>query len=250
MLSLIPWHFSHNYIIATIMQMHHWDISISEAFRIQEMIKDGVITKDKIGEIVHLGLIAGVDVSYEKGSNKAICVIAVVSFPDMDLISYTYADGTISFRYIPGLLTFREGPLFLKAFDKLSSTPDIFLFDGQGIAHPKGVGIATHMGVYLGIATIGCAKTCLIGDYKEPGLSRGDSTPLVYKGKNIGSVLRTRTNIRPIFVSPGHMVSIDTAAKITLMCAKGFRIPEPIRHAHLIGKNLLATHTPRPADII
>ena len=139
----------------------------------------------------------------------------------------------ISYPYIPGLLTFLEGPVLKKCFKALKIEPDIIIFDGQGIAHPRNMGIAAHMGILLDKPTIGCAKTWLYGEYKEPAKTQGAFSYLLdQKAKKIGAVLRTRDNVRPLFVSPGNKMDIDSAVEVILMCTKRYRLPEPIRLAH------------------
>ena len=144
-----------------------------------------------------------------------------------------------TFPYIPGLLSFREGPVLLKAFERLSIEPDVILFDGHGIAHPRGIGIASHLGILLNKASVGIAKKVLIGNYKIPPVKKGASTFLKHKGKIIGKVLRTRDNVKPLLVSPGHLINLMSAEKITLATCLKYRLPEPIRHAHLLSKSLL-----------
>ena len=137
-----------------------------------------------------------------------------------------------SFPYIPGYLSFREGPAVLSAFRKICLIPDVVIFDGQGMAHPRGAGIASHIGVLLGIPSVGCAKTRLVGEYEEPGLLRGDRAELRYNGRVVGAVVRTRTGVKPLFVSPGHLVTLEDSVRIVLEAAFRFRLPEPVRLAH------------------
>jgi deoxyribonuclease V len=139
-----------------------------------------------------------------------------------------------SFPYIPGLLSFREGPALLKIFESIQHIPDVVIFDGQGIAHPRGVGMASHMGLFLDMPTIGCAKTRLAGRYGEVGKEVGDYTDLVLDDRIVGSVLRTKKKVKPIFISPGHKIGIRKSADIVLRCCRGYKLPEPIRRAHLV----------------
>ncbi|RME01347.1 MAG: endonuclease V, partial [Calditrichaeota bacterium] len=132
-----------------------------------------------------------------------------------------------------GLLTFREAPVLLKAFEKLQHAPDVVIFDGQGIAHPQGMGLATHMGLWLGLPAIGCAKSRLVGEFEPPGRERGASSILRHHGVPVGAVLRTRTGVKPVFVSPGHLISIEESLSIVLQAAPRYRLPEPVRLAHL-----------------
>ncbi|MCX7950273.1 MAG: endonuclease V, partial [Treponemataceae bacterium] len=138
-----------------------------------------------------------------------------------------------NFPYIPGLLSFREGPVILSAFEELTIRPDVIIFDGQGIAHPRGLGLASHLGILLDIPSIGCAKTALVGTWDEPPDRPGSFSPLIYGGQVVGDVLRTKERVRPVFVSPGHKVGRHAAREIVLACIRGYRLPEPTRQAHL-----------------
>ena len=213
-----------------------WNVSIEEACRIQEDLKKNIVISN---EDYHVASVAGIDICYEKGSRLASCVIAVLSFPGLSLLGFTHAEGEVAFPYIPGLFAFREGPLVEKAFMKLGFKPDIYLFDGQGICHPRGIGIASHMGVILDIATIGCAKSYLTGTYKMPGVEKGCKTPILIHGIISGYALRTKEDIRPMFISPGHKTGLKTSTDITLACSTRYRIPEPIRLAHILSRKLI-----------
>ncbi len=151
------------------------------------------------------------------------------------------------FPYIPGLLAFREGHAIISAIGKLTVAPDLVLIDGQGIAHPEGFGIASHIGVILGIPTIGCAKSRLIGEYEEPGPIKGDWTYLYHRGARVGAVVRTRSFVMPLFVSPGHLADIESSVEIVLKCTSGFRIPEPLRAADRLSKKMRRDYAGSPA---
>ena len=176
--------------------------------------------------------IAGVDAAFTE--DKVIAAACLFSYPEIILSEETFSIMKTPFPYIPGFLSFREGPAVVKAINKLQKSPDIVLFDGQGIAHLKGLGIASHIGVILELPTIGCAKSKLVGEYNAPGISRGSRSPLRSGDKTIGAVVRTRDNINPVFVSPGHLVDLQTSITIVLKTAQRFRLPEPIRHADRI----------------
>ncbi|MGB9716762.1 MAG: endonuclease V [Thermodesulfovibrionales bacterium] len=178
--------------------------------------------------------VAGVDAAFFR--NIAIGVACLYRYPDLTFIEETTSITKVLFPYIPSFLSFREGEAIINAISKLKKKPDMILFDGQGIAHPEGMGIATHIGILLGIPTIGCAKSRLIGDYQEPGYQKGSWSFLKYKGKIVGAVLRTRESVKPLFVSPGHMTDLKNSIEITLNCSKNYRIPEPLRRADLISK--------------
>jgi deoxyribonuclease V len=217
--------------------LHSWDVDYQEATAIQNTLKKQLILHDgtKTGP---LNVIAGADISYGRNSDLFFAAVVLLSYPDMQPIEEVHAIGNISFPYIPGLLSFREGPVLLKAFEKLLGAPDLVMFDGQGIAHPRGLGLAAHMGLFLDMPTIGCAKSRLCGEHQEPGLLPGDYEDLLYQGKVIGSVLRTKVRVRPVFVSPGHRISKERAREVTLACCQGYRLPEPIRQAHLAVNRL------------
>lgn len=213
-----------------ISKTHKWDISPKEGIELQKKLTKEI-------KLIHLEslpkTVAGADVSYDRGSNIFFAGIVVLSFPGMEIIDEVSASGEVNFPYIPGLLSFREGPVLVEAFRKLETAPDLIMFDGQGIAHPRGLGIASHMGLLLNIPSIGCAKTKLCGDYSEPGREKGSYSPLLMKGKEIGAVLRTKSRVKPIFVSPGHLVDIRSCLDIVLTSSKKYRLPEPTRQAHL-----------------
>jgi deoxyribonuclease V len=164
--------------------------------------------------------------------------MVVLSYPDLDPMDEAFVRGRISFPYIPGLLSFREAPLLIQAFRRLRRLPDVVLYDGQGIAHPRGFGLASHMGVLLGLPSIGCAKKRLVGDFGEVGLQAGSTTPLKMEGKIIGAVIRTRKGVKPVFVSPGHRIDLEFSIKLVLRTCRGFRLPEPLRRAHRMVKGI------------
>jgi len=180
-------------------------------------------------------LIAGVDAAFF--GDRIIGIASLYRFPALTPLKDSVSIRKNTFPYIPGLLSFREGPVLFEAIRGLEVIPDLLLFDGQGIAHPRGIGIASHIGVLLGIPSIGCAKSRLVGDYSEPGAQKGSRTPLSYKGEVVGAVVRSRDNIRPLFVSPGHLVDIDGAAEYILACTGRYRLPEPIRRADRLSKD-------------
>lgn len=180
--------------------------------------------------------VAGVDAAF--GDNEVIAAACLYRYPEMIPVQDAHAVMRVKFPYVPGFLSFREGPAIVKALSGLKTRPDVILFDGQGIAHPRGLGIASHIGVILDRPTVGCAKSRLVGDYREPGRKKGQWSPLLYDRKIIGAVLRTRDNVRPVFVSPGHRIDLEGSIKIVLSCAIKYRIPEPLRRANLISKNI------------
>jgi deoxyribonuclease V len=211
--------------------LHSFDVTYGEALAIQKSLRERLILHDDC----HLPpkIIAGADISYAKNSDLFFAAVILHSYPEMKIIEETYASQRSVFPYIPGLLTFREGPALLKAFAELRQVPDLVIFDGQGIAHPRGVGLASHMGLFLNVPTIGCAKSRLTGSHREVGKAAGKRTPLLHDNETIGSVVRTKTGIKPLFISPGHRISLQQSIDVVLSCCRGYRLPEAVRNAHL-----------------
>jgi deoxyribonuclease V len=207
---------------------HPWDLNPSQAIALQNELRREVVSKPLDLDAVRL--VAGVDVSVK--DNRSNAAIVAMTFPDFEPVEIVTAEHATPFPYIPGLLSFREGPVLQEAFEKLQAEPDVFLFDGMGIAHPRRVGIASHMGLWLRRPTIGCGKTLLCGRYQDLGEEKGSTAPLIDKGESIGVALRTRTAKNPMFISPGHLADIATAAEMVLRCSPKYRLPEPIRLAH------------------
>ncbi len=231
-----------------IRKLHNWDVSPAKAIEIQNNLASQLIIKDTISE-GDIRTIAGIDVSYDKKSDKCFAGVAVFSYPELKIIEEETAIGVVKFPYIPGLLTFREAPIILDCLEKLRIIPEIFCFDGQGITHPRRMGIASHLGLIIDKPSIGIAKTKLIGYYQQPAIEKGSAADLIFKGKVIGKVLRSRTNVKPIFISPGHKVSIDMALTITLKLCKQYRIPEVTRRAHILANHIRIINMSSPQDI-
>jgi len=208
---------------------------IQEAETLQRILSERVILEDRFSS---LGLIGGADTSFSK-NGKALSVIVVMRCPSMEIVEVSYYSAVESFTYIPGFLSFREGPIIMRAWERLKNKPDLLLVDGQGYAHPRNLGIASHLGVALDIPTIGCAKSLLVGNFKEPDSSKGSMSPIFYKGKKIGVALRTRDNVKPVFVSPGHKVSFETSVEVVMNSTTKYRLPEPLRYAHQYSKSIL-----------
>ncbi len=220
-----------------IKKLHPWNVTPKEAIEIQKQLREMVTIESPL-EHEAISSVAGCDASYSKSENRVYAIVAVVSYPQLQLIEESRAVCEVTFPYIPGLLVFREGPSLSKAFKELIKEPDVIMFDGHGVAHPRGIGIASHMGILLNKPTIGVAKTVLWGHYQEPDKKKGASSPLTRKGKEIGRVLRTRDNVKPVFISVGHKIDLSTAEKIVLGCCKNYRLPEPLRQTHLISNKL------------
>lgn len=217
-------------------RLHPWEVSPPEAIKIQKSLQ-GKISSNFPLEIKKIKRVAGADVTYLKES-RGLAVVVVLSFPSLRLLEVSWEKGGISFPYIPGLLTFREGPLLLKALEKLKKDPEVIFFDGQGICHPRRMGVATHLGLWLEIPTLGCAKSILTGSFLLPGEEKGAYSFIKEGGETIGVALRTRRKVKPVFVSPGHKIDLNSCIHLTLGCSPHFRIPEPLRKAHRIGKLL------------
>ena len=175
-------------------------------------------------------MVAGADVACRQG--YLYCAIAVLSFPELNLLEATHARLREKIPYVPGFLSYRELPVMVKAYGRLKKKPELMMVDGQGIAHPRGLGLASHAGIILRIPTIGCAKSHLYGDYTMPAAERGSYKYLQKERKKIGLVLRTRSNVKPLFISPGHLVDLRDCHRFVLLTTTNYRIPEPIRFAH------------------
>lgn len=213
-------------------ELHSWEVTPREAVHLQQTLTRR-IQLEALPPAIHL--VAGADVSYNKGSDRFYAGVVVLQFPDLSLVEESVAIGNVSFPYVPGLLSFREAPILLQAFRKLFSQPDVILFDGQGIAHPRGIGIASHMGVFLDCPSVGCAKSKLTGLYDASKLRKtaGSFTPLQLEGgRMIGAVVRTKDNTHPVFVSPGFKADVPTSVELVLNCCQGYKLPEPTRRAH------------------
>jgi deoxyribonuclease V len=211
---------------------HPWDLSVPEARALQPQLAEEVIARTTF-EPGAIETVAGVDVGFRK--DVAHAAVVVLSFPELEPLDYALGESPVTFPYVPGLLTFREGPSVLDALGKLATWPDLFIFDGQGLAHPRRIGLAAHMGVLLDHPSIGCAKSRLIGTHEEPGEVAGAWVPLSDQGEIIGAVVRSRTRVKPLFVSVGHRVDLPTAIHLVLKCTRGYRLPETTRYAHKIA---------------
>ena len=208
--------------------LHPWDVTPKEAIKIQTDLRKRIVRRDSFDKI---RVIAGADVSFDKNKSEGYGGVITYSFPDLKEIERRCARAKINFPYIPGLLTFREAPVLLKSFAALKTEPDVIIFDGQGLAHFRRMGLATHMGILLNKPTLGCAKSRLIGTFEDPGEDAGCYSPLLDNGETIGAVLRTRQRVNPVFISQGNMISFKTCIKIVLKCVDGYRIPRPTREA-------------------
>jgi len=211
-------------------KLHDWQVSIGEALALQRKLAGQV---SRTGEVAAPHFIAGVDISVQKAQGLAIGAVVVLNYPELRLVETKVVNGELGFPYIPGLLSFRESPLTLAACEMLAVTPDLILVDGQGIAHPRRMGLASHLGLFLDTPTIGCAKSLLCGSHEMPGVEPGSYAEVVDRGEIIGAALRTRLRVKPIYVSIGHKVDLQTAIYWVMKCCRGYRLPEPTRLAHL-----------------
>ena len=205
-------------------------MSPRDARRLQMKLAAHVIREKRLGTIE---TVAGIDVGMK--GDMVCAAIVVLNFPKLDVAAQSTAARRITCPYIPGLLSFREGPVILDALDRLNRKPDLLIFDGQGIGNPCRLGIASHIGLLSDLPSIGCAKSRLCGQYQEPDVERGSHVPLMDHGETIGAIVRTRTNVKPVFVSIGHRVDLQTCIDVVLACCKGYRLPETTRKAHRLA---------------
>jgi deoxyribonuclease V len=211
---------------------HDWNLTPKQAIALQNELRDRVSKVDEVGTVRR---VAGVDVGFEANKTITRAAVAVLSFPKLELVEHAIARVPTSFPYVPGLLSFRELPAVLRAFEQLNIQPDLCLVDGHGYAHPRRFGIACHLGVLTGIPTIGVAKSRLIGECDEVSKQRGAWQPLRHKDETIGAVLRSKTNTNPLYISIGHRISLKSAIDWVLACTTRYRLPETTRHAHRLA---------------
>ena len=214
---------------------HPWDVAVEEAVAIQRRLAPLAAREAATVNLDDVRTVAGVDASYPAHSHAGRAAIVVFTFPELKVIEQAVATRASVFPYVPGLLSFREGPVVIDAMAKLSAPPELLIFDGQGYAHPRRLGLASHLGLYLDIPSVGCAKSRLIGRFEEPGPNLGDRSPLTDRGETIGMVLRTRPGTKPLFVSPGYRVDLPTAVEAVLRCLRGYRLPETTRAADTLA---------------
>ncbi|OFW59305.1 MAG: hypothetical protein A2Y75_10690 [Candidatus Solincola sediminis] len=216
---------------------HPFDLTVKEAMRLQEELR-GQVVDGLSFDPKTIRRVAGTDISYLRELRLALAAVVIMDFPSMEVIEESRHVVEVDFPYVPGLLSFRELPALLPALEALHREPDVIFVDGQGLAHPRGMGIASHLGIITEKPTIGCAKSRLIGEAEEPGSVVGDWSPLLYEGRRIGAVLRTRQSVKPLYVSVGHLIDLETAIDMVLACSKGYRLPEPQRRAHSMADGM------------
>lgn len=220
-----------------IYQRHSWTLTVEEATAIQNQLSREIITSDQLGEVKY---VAGVDVGFEDNYAISRAAVAVLSFPELQLIEQAIARRPTTFPYIPGFLSFREVPVVLDALSEIKITPDLILCDGQGIAHPRRFGLACHLGLLIPVPTIGVAKSRLIGQHEELPPEKGNWQPLRHRGEVIGAVVRSRTGVKPLYVSPGHRISLPTAIDYVMRCTPKYRLPETTRWADKLASNRIS----------
>jgi deoxyribonuclease V len=210
--------------------LHRWDVTQAEAVALQRTLAARIITDTPLSS---WELVAGCDVSHNRFSSTLYAGVVLLRADDFSVVERRAAVAQVDFPYRSGLLSFREAPVLLQALAQLKHAPDVVMCDGQGIAHPRRLGLASHVGLFLDRPCVGCAKSRLTGDYDEPGPGPGARSPLLHRGQVIGSVVRTKARTRPLFVSPGHRIDLESAVRLVFASCRGYRLPEPTRLAHL-----------------
>lgn len=216
--------------------LHEWNLSPEEAIALQRELAKRIIREDRLGEVRH---VAGVDMAINENNGMARAAVVLLSYPSLEISEQHIYEEPVRMPYVPGLLSFREAPCVLGAFSQLRQRPDLVMVDGVGIAHPRRIGIASHLGLWLDLPTIGCAKSILTGHYNKAALGEeaGSWVPLLSNKEVIGAAVRTRTRVNPMFISLGHRISLETSIHYVLACSKGYRLPEPTRQADKLSKN-------------
>jgi len=216
--------------------LHSWELSPKDAIQLQRQLAEQVSLHHSIA--MPIKRVAGVDVSYRRRAERFHAAVVILDYRSMAILEAVTASGHVSFPYTPGLLSFREMPILLQAFHKITMIPDVILADAQGIAHPRRLGLASHLGLWLNLPTIGCAKSRLCGEGSEPALAKGSWSPLLDAGEVVGRMVRTKDRVRPLFISPGHKTDFQGAFDVVLNCCRGYRLPEPTRQAHLLSNRI------------
>jgi deoxyribonuclease V len=226
--------------------LHGWEVSVARAKEIQLSLAKRVVTES---EVINPRLVAGIDISAPDAQGVAKGAVVVLRYPEFSIVEVEVVEGKITFPYIPGLLSFRESPLILATCEKLGNVPDLILIDGQGIAHPRRLGLASHVGLFLDLPTIGCAKSILCGQHRPVGEEVGSHAELLDNGELIGAALRTKSGVRPIYVSVGHKIDLASALQWVIKCCRGYRLPEPTRLAHLAAGGMLTSELSCPRKL-
>lgn len=216
-------------------KLHDFSLEPSAARRLQDELAPRLVVAPPL-DLDRIRYVAGADVSTE--GDMAYATVVVLSFPDLSLVEVQGFEVPLAFPYVPGLLSFREIPSVAGALEKVEAPVDVVIFDAQGLAHPRRMGLASHMGLFLDVPTVGCAKSRLVGDYEEPGTEKGNANDLVHRGEVVGRVVRTRTNVSPVYVSVGNGLDLDSAVELVLACCTKYRLPETTRQAHRTANEL------------
>jgi len=211
-------------------RIHDWELTPEQAVTLQKELR-GRVQLRPLARAART--VAGADISFDLGSETVYAGVVVLALPGLELVEEAGVTSRARFPYVPGLLSFREAPALLEAWAQLRCEPDVVMLDGQGIAHPRRIGIASHLGLFLQRPTLGCAKSRLVGRFVEPGPERGDRSPMLDRGEQVGVALRSKRRTQPIYVSPGHLLDMEGAVELALACGGGYRVPEPTRRAHL-----------------
>lgn len=222
-----------------IAQLHDWPITEADAVTLQNLLASRV---DTTPSFRHFELIAGCDIAYHLTEPRLFAAVVVLKASDLSVVEERTVTCEVSFPYVPGLLSFREVPALLEAFRELRHTPEVVMLDGQGIAHPRRFGLACHLGLWLNLPCVGCAKSWLIGDYTDPGPNAGEAAPLTVNGEEVGAVVRSATGVKPVYVSPGHKLDVASATAIVQATLSGYRHPAPTRAAHMAANQLRKGH--------
>lgn len=209
--------------------LHDWNLTPSQAIELQKQLASEIVEQDDFTEPIKT--VAGIDLGYSEKTNTSRAVVVVLSFPALELIESSEAILPIQFPYVPGLLSFRETPVALKALANLKNVPDLILCDGQGKAHPRRFGIACHLGLFTDVPSVGVAKSILVGKFEDLGETRGSTAPLIHKKEQVGVALRTKDRVQPVYVSVGNRISLETAIDYVLRCTPKYRLPETTRLA-------------------
>jgi deoxyribonuclease V len=216
-------------------KLHGFDLSPEEARRLQE----GLASRVEVGPVLDLEevrYVAGADVSTQDG--MAYATVVVLDFPGLSVVEAQGFEAPLEFPYVPGLLSFREMPSLLGALEKVETAVDVVVLDAQGLAHPRRIGLASHVGLFLDVPTVGCAKTVLVGKFEEPRMEKGNATDMVHRGEVVGRAVRTRDGVSPVYVSVGNGVDLDSSVELVLACCTKYRLPEPTRQAHNAANRL------------
>ena len=216
-------------------KLHGFGLSPEEARRLQERLASGVEAGPAL-DLEEVRYVAGADVSTQDG--MAYATVVVLDFPGLSVVEAQGFEAPLEFPYVPGLLSFREMPSLLGALEKVETAVDVLVLDAQGLAHPRRMGLASHVGLFLDVPTVGCAKTVLVGKFEEPGVEKGNATDLVHRGEVVGKAVRTRDGVSPVYVSVGNRVDLSSSVELVLACCTKYRLPEPTRQAHNAANRL------------